>query len=80
MTVIYDLPNIVHYHRKQAKLSREELAELAGIGKTVIYDLEKGKTTLRLSTVLSILNALNIQIELQSPLMESYEKSLSKSK
>jgi hypothetical protein len=28
---------------REAKLSREQLAELVGVGKTVMYDLEKGK-------------------------------------
>jgi len=75
MKAIIDLHNIVIFHRKKAGLSRNELAELAGVGKTVIFDLEKGKTTVKLSTVEKILEALNIEIKLQSPLMEDYEKS-----
>ncbi len=75
MTVNSELHNIIMYHRKKAKLSRNELAELAGVGKTVIYDLEKGKTTVKWSTILTILQALNISINFQSPLMEEYEKS-----
>jgi len=75
MKAIIDLHNIVIFHRKKAGLSRNELAELAGVGKTVIFDLEKGKTTVKLSTTEKILEALNIEIKLQSPLMEDYEKS-----
>jgi len=75
MTAINELHKIILFHRKQAKLSRNELAKLAGIGKTVIYDLEKGKRTVRWTTILAILNALNIKIKFQSPLMEEYEKS-----
>ena len=78
MTVNDELHNVILYHRKQAKLSRNELAELAGVGKTVIYDLEKGKRTVKWSTILTILQALNIDIKFQSPLMEEYEKSNSK--
>jgi len=78
MTVNNELHNVILYHRKQAKLSRNELAELAGVGKTVIYDLEKGKKTVKWSTILTILQALNIDIKFQSPLMEEYEKSNSK--
>ncbi len=78
MTVNNELHNVILYHRKQAKLSRNELAELAGVGKTVIYDLEKGKRTVKWSTILTILQALNIDIKFQSPLMEEYEKSNSK--
>ena len=78
MTVNNELHSVILYHRKQAKLSRNELAELAGVGKTVIYDLEKGKRTVKWSTILTILQALNIDIKFQSPLMEEYEKSNSK--
>ena len=78
MTVNNELHNVILYHRKQAKLSRNELAELAGVGKTVIYDLEKGKRTVMWSTILTILQSLNIDIKFQSPLMEEYEKSKSK--
>ncbi len=78
MSVIYELHNIILYHRKQAKLSRKELAELAGVGKTVIYDIEKGKKTVKWSTITTILEALNIDIVFQSPLMEEYEKSINK--
>ena len=78
MTVNNELHNVILYHRKQAKLSRNELAGLAGVGKTVIYDLEKGKRTVKWSTILTILQALNIDIKFQSPLMEEYEKSNSK--
>lgn len=77
MTAKNELHKIILYHRKQAKLSRIDLAELAGVGKTVIYDLEKGKTTVKWQTIITILKALNIDIKFQSPLMEEYEKSIS---
>ena len=77
MTAINGLHKIILYHRKQAKLGRKDLAELAGVGKTVIYDLEKGKTTVKWQTIITILKALNIDIKFQSPLMEEYEKSIS---
>jgi len=75
MTAKYELHKVILFHRKQANLSRQELAELAGVGKTVIYDIEKGKKTVKWSTVITILEALNIKIKFQSPLMEEYEKS-----
>ncbi|MEA3287864.1 MAG: helix-turn-helix domain-containing protein [Candidatus Marinimicrobia bacterium] len=74
MTAINELHQIIFFHRKQAQLSREELAELAGVGKTVIYDLENGKKTVRWSTITTVLHALNIKIQFQSPLMDEYEK------
>ncbi len=64
-----ELGRIIQYHRKQSGLSRIALAELAGIGKTVVFDLEKGKKNIRLQTLLAILGVLNISLELKSPLM-----------
>jgi transcriptional regulator with XRE-family HTH domain len=58
-------------HRKAAKLSRDKLAELSGVGKTVIYDIEKGKETIQLDTLRKVLSVLNIKIELTSPLMDN---------
>ena len=58
-------------HRKAAKLSRIQLAELAGVGKTVIYDIEKGKESIQLNTLRKILKVLNIKIVLTSPLMDT---------
>ncbi|MDA3838830.1 MAG: helix-turn-helix domain-containing protein [Candidatus Delongbacteria bacterium] len=78
MTVNKEIHKIILFHRKQAKLSRIELAELADVGKTVIYDLEHGKKTVKWSTTMKVLDALNINIEFNSPLMEEYEKSSSK--
>jgi len=78
MAVHYGIKEIVQYHRKQAKLTRIDLADLAGVGKTVIYDIEKGKETIKWSTITAVLVPLNIKINFESPLMENYEKSINK--
>jgi transcriptional regulator with XRE-family HTH domain len=62
-------------HRKAAKLSRVQLAELAGVGKTVIFDIEKGKESVQLDTLRKILKVLNIKIILKSPLMDNLQNS-----
>lgn len=67
---------IIHFHRKKSGLSQEELAKLAGLGKTVIFDIEKGKLTVRLATLLKVLEVLNIKIEFQSSLMSLFEEQL----
>jgi len=74
------ITDIIKYHRKKAGLSQKALADFAGIGKTVIFDLEKGKETVQFRSIIKVLNALNIKISLESPLMnkynsEGYEKS-----
>ena len=69
-----EISDIIRYHRKKSGLSRDELARVAGVGKTVVYDIEKGKETIRLSTLEKILSALNIKISFESPLMKIYQQ------
>ena len=64
--------NIVLFHRKQARLSRRGLADLAGVGKTIIYNLENGRGSIRLDTLQKILTALNITLEWSSPLKSAF--------
>lgn len=72
----YKISEIVLFHRKKSGLSRNQLADLAGVGKTIIYDIEKGKETIRFSSLQKVLKALNIKITFTSPLMEALnEKS-----
>jgi transcriptional regulator with XRE-family HTH domain len=55
-------------------LDPEKLSEIpVTMGKTVIYDIENGKETVRLNTLFKILEALNISISLDSPLMDQYK-------
>lgn len=71
-----DIAKQVHYFRKYSGLSQQALAKLAGVGKTVVFDIEKGKTTVQLDTLLKVLNVLNIHIILQGPFeMKSGDKS-----
>jgi y4mF family transcriptional regulator len=74
MTRIQNLAEITRYHRKRAGLSQYALAKLAGVGKTAVFDLEKGKETIQLDTVRKILNALNIRLGFESPLMKEFEQ------
>jgi HTH-type transcriptional regulator/antitoxin HipB len=64
------LARIVKKHRKAAGLSQMELADLAGVGKTVVFDLEKGKETIQLNTLRKLLKVLNIKVVLSSQLMD----------
>ena len=66
------LGDIIRYHRKRAGLSRIDLATIAGVGKTVIYDIEHGKETIQFRSLLRVLEALNISLSLDSPLMPAY--------
>jgi HTH-type transcriptional regulator/antitoxin HipB len=74
MKTTQKLPSIVRYHRKKAGLSQNELARLAGVGKTAVFDLEKGKESVQLDTLEKVLRVLNIEMKFNSPLMQEYER------
>lgn len=63
-----ELKDIVRKHRKAAGLSQVALARLAGVGKTVVFDIESGKRSIRFDTLEKILSVLNIKISFRSPL------------
>ena len=63
------LASLIRKHRKAAKLSQVQLAEMAGVGKTAVFDLEKGKETVQLDTLRKILAVLNIKVQLNSPFL-----------
>lgn len=75
MAQTQELAEVIRMHRKASKLSRVQLADLAGVGKTVIYDIENGKESVQLDTLRKILKVLNIKILLTSPLMETLQNN-----
>lgn len=62
-----DIATTLRYFRKQSGLSQQQLAQMAGVGKTVVFDLEKGKATVQLNSLLKVLEVLNIRLELITP-------------
>lgn len=70
---IAEIGKVILFHRKKAGLSRIALAEAADVGKTVIYDIEHGKRSVRLNTLMNIFNVLNISLNLESPIMGLFE-------
>ena len=66
----------VRFHRRRSGLSQHALADLAGIGKTSVFDIEKGKSTVRLATLLAVLTVLNMGLVLTGPLMEECRLAL----
>ena len=73
-TSVKKIASLVRFHRKKAKLTQLELAKLANIEKTAVFDIEKGKKTTQLNTLLAVLDLLNIQMEFRGPLMYQFEE------
>jgi len=65
-----DIGQMIRRYRKKSGLSQKELALLAGVGKTVVFDIEKGKSTIQLNSLLNVLAILNIQIKFIKPIPE----------
>ncbi|HLF14128.1 MAG TPA: helix-turn-helix domain-containing protein [Bacteroidota bacterium] len=72
MEFIEELASIIRFHRKRAGLTQAGLAKLAGVGKTAVFDVEKGKKTTQIDTLGKILRVLNIGMGFTGPLMEEY--------
>jgi y4mF family transcriptional regulator len=70
------LGEMVREHRRRARLTRMQLARMAGVGKTTIFDIENGKQSVHLDKVLAILKVLNISVHLESPLSRNDENSI----
>ncbi|MBF0429703.1 MAG: helix-turn-helix transcriptional regulator [Fibrobacteria bacterium] len=68
----YEIGNMLRYHRKKTGHSQKELAKLAGIGKTAVFDMEQDKKTIQLDTLLKVCKALNIKMKFDSELMEDF--------
>lgn len=64
-----DLGRTIAARRKKLGVSQQELAELAGVSVRVLSSLERGKPTIRLDTLVPVLDALGL--ELQAPLRGS---------
>ena len=71
--LLENLDDIVKYHREKSGLTRVRLAQLAAVGKSVVFDIENSKKTIRLDTLIKVLDVLNISVILQSPIMSEYE-------
>ena len=68
--------NIIRFHRERAGLSRKELGLLAGVSQTATFEVEHGKETARLDIILKLLEALNIELRFESPLMNDYREGM----
>jgi y4mF family transcriptional regulator len=60
----HGLADAVRARRKTLGVSQIELARLARVGPVFIYDVESGKTTLRLDKLLDVLEVLGLELVL----------------
>ena len=65
---INELSGLVVKARKEQRLSQKDLADLAGVGATVIYKIEHGDPGVTLKSFVSVLTALGFTLRCHSPL------------
>ena len=61
---------LIRCHRNKSGLTQKQLADLAGVGKTVVFDIEHGKETVQFNSLQNVCQVLNISIKLDSPIMD----------
>lgn len=62
-----EFANLIKKTRKLAGLTQIELADMAGVGKTLVFNLEKGSTKVSFENLLKVLKVLNIKVEYKLP-------------
>jgi HTH-type transcriptional regulator / antitoxin HipB len=72
------LDSLICFHRRQAGLSQIELAELAGVSRRVIQDVESGLEGISWRNLSAVLRTLNITLVPQGPLVEAWKETLPK--
>lgn len=61
----YDLGAAIVAQRKGRGYSQQEFADLAGVGRRFVSELESGKPTAEIGKTLQVLTALGIDVELR---------------
>ncbi len=62
-SILEDFGKKVRHFRTKKKLSQEELAEIAGIHRTYIGQIESGKRNIALKNVAKLAKALGVKVK-----------------
>lgn len=55
----------IRHYRREARLSQAELAERAGLNRTYLSDLERGKETEQVKRILRVFKQLGVRMTLE---------------
>lgn len=61
-----DLGAIIAFARKSRGYTQQEFADIAGVGRRFVSDLENGKATVQLGKMLQVLTALGLDLEVKA--------------
>ena len=66
MTTLHeDLARFVRAHRRTNRLTQEQLAQLAGVGRRFVSDLENAKPTVRMAQVDAVLHVFGKRLGIE---------------
>ena len=68
MEFMDSIADVVRSHRRASGLTQQQLAELAGVGRSSVYEIEHGSDSVQLSTLLPVLRVLSISLSIKAPL------------
>ena len=68
---VLDLGVVVERHRRTAGMTQVEAARKAGVGPRFYGELENGKITVRLESVLKVLAGLGLELLVGQPSLEA---------
>ena len=60
-----ELTEIVRDRRRELELTQEQLADITGVHRAFVSQLERGKATVRFDLLLRLVQALGMDIELR---------------
>jgi HTH-type transcriptional regulator / antitoxin HipB len=58
---------VVRQERERSEIRQDELALVAGVSTRVVHQIEHGKPTSRLDSLVSVLDALGLQLVVEEP-------------
>lgn len=58
---------VVRQERERSELRQDELALVAGVSTRVVHQIEHGKPTSRLDSLVSVLDALGLELIVEEP-------------
>lgn len=70
-----EIGQFVRDRRKAASLTQQQLAEIAGVGQRFVSELERGKSTVRISEVDRVLAVFGKQVGIVERAREQFDES-----
>ena len=67
MKTIREIGEYVAATRKSQKATQLDLAQMAGVGRRFVVELEAGKESLQVGKVLRVLETLGVELRLEEP-------------